>query len=169
MTPDGQNVINSDVFDPNRVETTRNVISRSLQERLRKKKVDLPKSEIFLCDFSRGQMDRERGEKKNPQTEVEKVEREGGVIDGDGPQGEAKITECDDAGILRFTEPVEAVTECSSEAERGVVTTGVVTDEDLIKLRAIEKKTVIAIYMCACVYIHVQHHLHTSLEHNSMK
>ena len=147
MTSDGENVINSDLFDPNRVETTRNIISRTLQEKLRKKKVDLPKSEAFLCDFSSREIEGKNGEKRDTQTEVEKRVAEG-VMDGDDHQGETKITECDDAGKQKFTEPNEAVTGCSSEAQRaGVTTTGAVTDEDLITLRGNEKKTV----MVTCI------------------
>ena len=48
MTSDHRNVTNEDLFDPHRAETTINVISRSLQEKLRKKKLELPKSEAFL-------------------------------------------------------------------------------------------------------------------------
>ena len=170
MTSDGQNVINNDLFDSNRVETTRNIISKTLQEKLRKKKVDLPKSESFLCDFSR-QIDGQKVEKRETQTdtlqtEVEGRVGEGGVTDGDDPQGEAKITECDDAGMQRFTEPSEAVTGCSSEPQRTVVTTGVVTDEDLIKLRRNEKKTVIV----TCVHVHARStFLAHGPEHNTMK
>ena len=194
MTPDGENIINNDLFDSNRVETTRNIISKTLQEKLRKKKVDLPKSESFLCDFSR-QIDGKKEEKRETQTdtlqtEVEGRVGEGGVTDGDDPQGEAKITECDDAGmqakitecddagmqakitecddagIQGFTEPNEAVTGCSSEPQRTVVTTGVVTDEDLIKLRGNEKKTVIV----TCVHVHARStFLARGPEHNTMK
>ena len=152
MTSDGENVINNDLFDPNRVETTRNIISRTLQEKLRKKKVDLPKSEAFLCDFSSREIEGQNGARRDTktdtlQTEVEKRVAEEGVMDVVDPQGDAKITECDDAGIQRFTDPNEAVTGCSSEPQRAVVTTGAVTDEDLIKLRGNEKKTVCIMYI----------------------
>lgn len=48
MTSDHRNVTNEELFDPNRAATTINVITRSLQEKLRKRKLELPKSEAFL-------------------------------------------------------------------------------------------------------------------------
>ena len=68
MTPDRQNVTDDDLFDPDRAQTTRNVISRSLQENLRKKKVQLLKSENFLRDFGR---------------EGEKEKKDGGRVEGE--------------------------------------------------------------------------------------
>ena len=73
MTSDGQNVTNEDRFDPNRADVTQNVISKSLQEKLRKRSLKLPKSEVFLKKFGSG---RESNKVKNARESGEKGENQ---------------------------------------------------------------------------------------------
>ena len=191
MTSDQQNVTNEDLFDPNRVDTTRNIISKSLQEKLRKKKLQLPKSEKFLreCGHSAGKgRDGKRQnwggkdrEDKARDDNGKKVEGEnGGEVTGGGEEGGKMVgerseagdeelhshsdvqcvekstssiqsftetvnpsiqsfTEKDDSSIQSNTEPGITVT---SQSEKAVPSSGALTDEDLIRLRPAEKKTV---------------------------
>ena len=117
MTSDQQNVINDDLFDPDRAKTMRNIVSRSLQQKLRKREVDLPKSEHFLREFGKvkngsdggewrskredeeggeggsGRGDEEKeGDGEEREGEGEEKEREGGMKkgeeEGDGEKGE---------------------------------------------------------------------------------
>ena len=203
MTSDQQNVTNEDLFDPNRVDTTWNVISKSLQEKLRKKKLQLPKSEKFLreCGHSAGKgrdekrqnwggKDREdkgrddggkKGEEGNG-GEVTGGGEEGGKMVGERSEAESErvvgevseagdeelhshsdvqcvekstssiqsftetvnssiqsFTEKDDSSIQSNTEPGITV---ASQSEKAVPSSGALTNEDLIRLRPPEKKTV---------------------------
>ena len=94
MTPDHQNRINEDLFDPDRAGTTINIISRSLQENLRKKKVELPKSEKFLKEFEREKKGIRNNQKSCELEEggsgrkEEKEEGEGGKEVGEEGKGE---------------------------------------------------------------------------------
>ena len=77
VTADQQNVINEDVYDPNRVETTLNIISRTLQEKLRKRKVELPKSDCFLRKL--GAKDKGRRNVESESTETVTGEKNSGA------------------------------------------------------------------------------------------
>ena len=105
MTADKQNVINEALYDPEREKTTRNIVSKSLQERLRKKKVKLPKSEHFLEEFNKesvrggsgcgqgeisasGELGDEGGEQKKQQSSEER-----GGANGDGENGKMEGTQ----------------------------------------------------------------------------
>lgn len=78
MTADQRNVINDDLFDPDRVDTTRNIVSRSLQEKLRKKRLDLPKSDTFLRDLGEGRVGNRKTADKSGAQRKESEGREGG-------------------------------------------------------------------------------------------
>ena len=193
MTSDQQNVTNEDLFDPNRVDTTRNVISKSLQEKLRKKKLQLPKSEKFLreCGHSAGKGSggkrqnwggKDREDEGRDEGGKKEEGENGGEVTGGGEEGGKMVvgerseaeservvgevseagdeelhshsdgqcvekstssiqsfTEKDDSSIQSFTEPGITV---ASQSEETVPSSGAVTDEDLIRLRPAEKKTV---------------------------
>ena len=137
MTSDHRNVTNEELFDPHRVATTINVITRSLQEKLRKRKLELPKSEAFLRSIGSatskgGRKDaKERGE-----GEMKSVGGGGGTGEGSmqeitedmqsGNSVGASYTEQSCSSIQSFTEDGTKMAEgdsatCSSEGAQEVV------------------------------------------------
>ena len=168
MTPDHQNRINEDLFDPDRADTTINIITRSLQENLRKKRVELPKSEKFLeefekkgvrnkqksCELEEGgsgrKGEKEEGEGVKEEGEKGKGEGEGGVKDrergregtiGNGATDEVKEEPANPEG--REVDEASGKREPSETAsEPSLPVAGAVTDEDTVSLRPEERKKV---------------------------
>ena len=188
MTSDLQNVTDEQVYDPNRIETTINVISRTLQENLRKKRIELPKSERFLHDFSRGPACRgnvrgDGGGGKGGEGEGDKVREEGEKErEGADENGESGATEEDMADLGEGHLTTEKA-ECSAGDGDGVAVTavpegvsssaertmsGAVTDEDLIRMRPEEIKQVYTphTYTTHTHTTHTHtHHTHTHHTH----
>lgn len=48
MTPKFENVVNEEVYDPNRPATTLNILPRDVQVKLRKREIPFPRSEAYF-------------------------------------------------------------------------------------------------------------------------
>ena len=170
MTTDHQNMTDDDLFDPNRMETTINVISRTLQEKLRKKKVELPKSENFLRDKEGKKGGRQSGQRKK--SELGEEEETGGNVGGEREKeevggreeeeermGEGEnlsngATDTEKAATDSEAQPKEETSEVCEPGKTAAAllspTTGAVTDEDIVRLRPEEKKKVNSTRIFSC-------------------
>lgn len=139
MTSDFVNVVKEGVYDPAHLPgQTQNLLSKQLQERLRKKQLVFERSERYL---QRLRAARQEGTMAGG---VKEEEREG----GDGGNSDMMVAGAGERGgcLAGREEEMEGVTVariCEGGGDDGVKTwTGVVTDEGEIKLRQREKRTV---------------------------
>ena len=161
MTSDLQNVTDDGMFDPDRPDTTLNVISRSLQERLRKKQIKLVKSEKYLSETTNGGREREieqgtavkEVEKKDGEGREREIEQGTAVKEVEKKDGEGREREIEQGTAVKEVEKKDGegrereieqdntvVVENKKDGGRALL--GAVTDEDTVKVRPAEKKKV---------------------------
>ena len=145
MTPDKQNMIDDSVYDPNRIDTTRNIVSKSLQQRLRKKNVDLPKSEHFLQEFNKVKDEgrKESGCGLDRPSVKEEVDDKGDKLKDNERVTSEECPTVVNSKVEPSQEHKETVENCSNVALESAPSAGSVTDEDLIRLRPSEMKQVL--------------------------
>ena len=152
LTAGFENIIDNSLYDPNRPERTLNVITRSLQEKLRKRQVSFVGSEAYLKRLK--EMKKETSESTSKLStsdrmnlEEQELRTKTGDVDGDG----VKVDSVDNCGMMEGEQrgsssdgQVEirgsTVQECSDGVH--VQTCGPLTDEDTVKLKPAEKKKV---------------------------
>lgn len=156
MTTDQQNVTNDEVYDPDRVATTLNIVSRTLQEKLRKKKVELPKSDRFLCEFSAVQNGSEKFKSEATDTQTGDANSGGGERGEEGGRREGEVLGTESVQKEGAGVEERMMGETGSEREKGLSaqkpsddgrTVGALTDEDLITVRPAEKRKVNVVYI----------------------
>ena len=117
LTQDYQNIVNDALYDPQRPDGTINVLSKSLQEKLRKRTIELVRSESYLKHLD--------VKKSTEQTQ------DGGSVETAQDIGSVAMA------TVAKEEP--AVSRCSVSEEQPL---GAVTDEGTVKLKPSEKKKV---------------------------
>ena len=120
LTQDCQNIVNDKLYNPQRPDSTINVLSKSLQEKLRKRTIELVRSESYLK-----QLDVKKS------TDLEQTQDSGSVET-------AQCTGSVAMAAVAREEP--AVSQCTVSEEQPL---GAVTDEGTVKLRPSEKKKVV--------------------------
>ena len=139
MTADFEVIVDESLYNPNRPETTLNVIPRTLQEKLRKRQLPFLKSEAYLKrlkEMKSQENDTASGaavEKREERTKIED--------DVCGDNGE-KVDAGGGAGLGTEICRAEEGTEGRVCGDVQVQTCGPLTDEDLIKTRPSEKRKV---------------------------
>lgn len=165
LTADFENIVDESLYDPNRPDRTLNVIPRSLQEKLRKRQLSFVRSEAYLKRLKETKKETSESagvEKSNSSCGVKLGEQElrtkegdvdsGGIPAGDdvdsrGMREEGEQDACGTTGSSsdgrQQMESGEknSLPECSSGGVC-VQTCGPLTDEDTVKLKSAEKRTV---------------------------
>ncbi len=112
--------MNEALYDCNRPPSTCNVLSKSLQESLRKRKVEFTRSELYL--------------KKLKESRVKTVIDVSAVTVDSKQDSTDSIQNCDNS-VQECTNSTQSFTKTSNSI-------GAVTDEDVIKIRPAEKQQV---------------------------
>lgn len=156
VTADFVNVIDESLYDPNRPKRTLNIIPRPLQEKLRKRQLTFVRSEAYLKRLK--EMKKETSESTSSQSSsagMNLEEQELRTMKGDIDSGGVKADDVDSCGV-REGEKNSISSSSDGQMENGensaqvcsggvcvrVQTCGPLTDEDTVKLKAVEKKKV---------------------------
>ena len=111
--------MNEALYDCNRAPSTCNVLSKSLQESLRKRKVEFTRSELYL---------------KLKESRVKTVIDVSAVTVDSKQDSTDSIQNCDNS-VQECTDSTQSFTKTSNSI-------GAVTDEDIMKIRPAEKQQV---------------------------
>lgn len=146
ITPDHRNVTNMEVFDPQRADSTVNVISKTLQERLRKRTLKFPRSEAYLESLSG-----RSHEGSNVATSdlhlpsIVTDAQEDGAVTSSILSGEQSFTEGApiESSIQSFTGDTSSSIQSTEVASKSSTChIGAITDVDMVRLRQVEKRKV---------------------------
>ena len=155
MTANFENIVDEGVYDPDRTEKTMNFIPRSLQEKLRKRQIPFDKSEAYLKRLNEAKKEvseqiagRTTGQERRPAdqerdsiTKTDDMKSDVCVSEMEGEKqhsADDREAMLDESSTTRDS-PVKN-TESSDAVE--VHTCGPLTDQDVVKLKADEKKKV---------------------------
>ena len=148
LTASLENMVDESLYDPTLPERTLNVIPRSLQEKLRKRKEPFLKSEAYLRRLNEMKKVLSEGTRELSTNGVKSEEQELRANTVDVDSGSAKTAGRDSDGIKQHCrssdEPMES-SESYVQLNSGalhVQTCGPLTDEDSVKLKPTEKKKV---------------------------
>ena len=148
MTANFENVVNESLYDPNRSLRTLNVISRSLQEKLRKRQLPFAKSEAYLSRLKETKKKEELREQSGSLANRQEQDLRTSMDnkDSDVPLGKAEEMPQPCATDKPISDESSATTRESDERRFGesvrVQTSGSLTDQDVVKLKPSEKKMV---------------------------
>ena len=149
MTANFENVVNESLYDPNRSPRTLNVIPRSLQEKLRKRRLPFAKSEAYLSRLKetkkKEELHEQSGSLANRQEQDLRTSMDN--KDSDVPLGKADEERPQPCATDKpISDESSATTRESDERRFGesvcVQTSGSLTDQDVVKLKPSEKKMV---------------------------
>jgi tRNA-dihydrouridine synthase 3 len=148
LTKEFVNLVNEEVYDPDRAGETCNLISKQLQEKLRKRHLQFQRSEQYLAKL-------EAGKRPTGEQQVVSVPVEGGGV-AEVVEQHVEAAEISTEGAVRIEGVAEVARLSVTMGAVGEVpvASGAVTDEGGIKLRPCEKKKVGALF---CKLIVCQH------------
>ena len=149
LSDDFESIVDESLYDPGRPERTLNVISRSLQEKLRKRQLIFTRSEAYLKRLKEIKKELSEGTGKLSSTSEMNLEdqelrtktgdMDGGVKTDDIENCLKKEEEKNDGQV---DEKESSVQDCGGGSSVHVQTCGPLTDEDIVKLKPAEKKKV---------------------------
>jgi hypothetical protein len=169
LTANFENVVDESLYDPGRPDRTLNVISRSLQEKLRKRQLSFVRSEAYLKRLKEMKKEKETSENssveqsssngrgmnlKEQELRTKGVDMDSGGVQADveGSRGVREEGEQHACGTTSSSsdgqrmESGESSLPASSSSSGGggvcVQTCGPLTNEDTVKLKSSEKKKV---------------------------
>ena len=159
LTAEFENITDESLYNPNRPERTLNVISRSLQEKLRKRQLSFIRSEAYLKRLKemKKETSESAGEQSNCGSGMNSEEQELRTKEGDIDSGGTRANDVDSCSMMEGEQQTCSATSSSSnghQVENGentvqecsghvcVETCGPLTNEDTVKLKPTEKRKV---------------------------